>query len=332
MNAQNGFEDVVGRESTIAFFRRTIIGNTVSHAYILQGEAGMGKEFLAKNFAKALLCESNTGTPCMTCPSCKKAKSGNHPDIIMVASEKDGSVGVDDIREKLVDTIDIRPYEGKYKVYIIPKAAGMTVQAQNALLKTLEEPPAYAVILLLADNAGKLLPTITSRCTMINLGPVSEEKIKDFLMQVMHVPEYQAALQARLSQGNPGKARKLAAMDDFYEKVQESLHYLKKSKDASFETRLEFSKKIAEDKKQLSEYLDIFEMWFRDVIYYKATKDMTGVAFNEELNGLSKRASESSYNGIQDILQSIVVARDRLAANVNPELAIRLLLDTIADN
>lgn len=113
---------------------------------------------LANLFAMTLLCETRDNEPCGKCHSCKQAESGNHPDIIRVTHEKPNSISVDDIRTQVNNTVDIKPYQGPYKVYIIPQADMMTPQAQNAILKTIEEPPSYAVFLLLTENAETLLP------------------------------------------------------------------------------------------------------------------------------------------------------------------------------
>ena len=147
------FKDVVGHKDILKYISSAVENNRVSHAYILNGERGSGKRMLANLFAMTLLCESGNSEPCGKCHSCRQAESGNHPDIIRVTHEKPNSISVDDIRTQVNNTVDIKPYQGPYKVYIIPQADLMTPQAQNAILKTIEEPPAYAVFLLLTENA-----------------------------------------------------------------------------------------------------------------------------------------------------------------------------------
>lgn len=124
---------------------------------------------MASLFAMTLQCEKHGVEPCMECPSCKKAQSQNHPDIIYVKHEKPNTISIDEIREQLINDVMIKPYSSPYKIYIIDEAQKLTLQAQNALLKTIEEPPAYAVVMLLADNPDALLPTISSRCVQLNL-------------------------------------------------------------------------------------------------------------------------------------------------------------------
>ena len=127
-----GFKDMIGHKQEIAHLKRAIETGKVSHAYIFSGEKGTGKKRLADAFAMTLQCASDGERPCGICHSCHQAASGNHPDIIYVRHEKPASIGVDDVREQLTGDIAIRPYNGKYKIYIIPEAEKLTVQAQNA--------------------------------------------------------------------------------------------------------------------------------------------------------------------------------------------------------
>ncbi len=151
------FQEIIGHDQIKEHFQKAIEYNKVSHAYILAGEAGMGRKSLANAFALTLLCEKGKSEPCMECHACKQVLSGSHPDLIYVSHEKPGTIGVDDIRKQINDTIMIRPYSSYYKVYIVDEAEKMTQQAQNALLKTIEEPPSYAVILLLTTNQEAFL-------------------------------------------------------------------------------------------------------------------------------------------------------------------------------
>ena len=197
-------EKVLGHEEVIRHLQNAVAMDQVSHSYIFAGEKGSGKKLLAKLFAMTLQCEKHGKEPCLQCGSCKKAMNRNHPDIIYVSHLKPNSIGIEDIREQLIADVEIKPYTGPYKIYIVDEAEKMTVQAQNALLKTIEEPPAYAVILLLANNNTSLLPTITSRCVTLNFKPVRDDLIKSYLMEELHVPDYQAEVSVAFAQGNVG--------------------------------------------------------------------------------------------------------------------------------
>lgn len=130
----------------------------------------------------------------MVCHSCKQVLGGNHPDLIYVTHSKPGSIGVDDIREQINDTIMIRPYSSYYKIYIVDEAEKMTVQAQNALLKTMEEPPSYAVIILITTNQEEFLPTILSRCVQLKLKPLKDFTVKSYLTEHLDIPEKEAEI------------------------------------------------------------------------------------------------------------------------------------------
>ena len=141
-----GFDDIIGHDWIKEHYQRAIKQKKISHAYILSGEEGMGKKSLAYAFSLSLFCQKGEDKPCLCCPACKQVISNNHPDLISVSHEKISSIGVDDIREQINDTILIMPYSSSYKIYIIDEAEKMTVQAQNALLKTIEEPPSYSIL------------------------------------------------------------------------------------------------------------------------------------------------------------------------------------------
>ena len=326
------FKDVVGHKDIINYIRNAVREDKVSHAYILNGERGAGKKMLADLFAATLLCEKGGPDPCNECHSCRQAESGNHPDIIKVTHEKPNSISVDDIREQVNNTIMIKPYQGPYKVYIIPQADMMTPQAQNALLKTIEEPPEYAVIMLLTENADTLLPTINSRCVMLKLRNIKDTLIKKYLMETMQVPDYKADMCTAFAQGNMGRAIMLANSEHFNEIRDEAVQLLKYINEMELSEIVQAVSRITAYKLEINDYLDIIMIWYRDVLIYKATKDVNGVVFADQLKYLKERANKSSYEGIETILDSLEKAKARLKANVNFDLVMELLLLTIKEN
>ncbi len=327
-----GFNEIVGHKEIIKHLQNSINLGKVSHAYIISGETGSGKTLLAASFAMTLQCQKRGIDPCLECSSCKRALSGNHPDIMYVTHEKSNSIGIEDIRSQLIDDVAIKPYCSSYKVYIVREAELLTLQAQNALLKTIEEPPAYAVILLLTSNQDALLPTITSRCVKLSLRPVKENMVKEYLMETMHLPDYQASIDAAFSQGNIGRAKKMAQSEEFSILTEKALNLLKKSKEMEWNDLMDAVKELTQTKESVYEYLDLYIMWFRDVLLYKATKDVDGVVFKNQLNSIKERAKRSSYEGIEKIIDAIIKAKERLHANVNFELAMELLFMTIREN
>ena len=180
-----GFSDIIGHEQIIGHLKNAIALDKVSHAYIFNGPKLSGKMMLAEAFAMALQCEGEGTRPCLLCRSCKQAVDHNQPDIIYVSHEKPNTIGVDDIRTQINNDIVIKPYSSRYKVYIVDEAEKMNQQAQNALLKTIEEPPAYAFFILTAEQPDSLLQTVRSRCTKFALEPsqaaVSDEEAASLL-------------------------------------------------------------------------------------------------------------------------------------------------------
>ena len=265
---------------------------------------------MAGTFAATLQCEAGGTEPCQKCDSCKKAMGKNHPDIIMVSHEKPGTITIDEIRDQVIHDVDIRPYYSPYKIYIIADADMMTPQAQNALLKTIEEPPEYAVIMLLTNNIGGLLPTIQSRCVRLDLKVVND---------------------ASFAQGSIGKAKEAATSQEFAEMTQNALRILKYANTMEVYELSDAIKNLSAEKQNINEYLDIFQFWFRDVLMFKATREIDNLVFKQEINYIKEQAKVRSYENLEKILDSIQKTKVRLKANVNFELALELLFLTIRE-
>lgn len=325
------FNNIIGQEQMIEHFKSAIQMDKVSHAYIIQGDYDSGKKLMASAFAKALQCEQKGIEPCNHCASCLQADTGNQPDIIYVSHEKPNSIGIHDVREQINGSIGIKPYSSDYKIYIVDEAEKMTAEAQNALLKTIEEPPAYAVIFLLTTNLGKLLPTILSRCVVLNIQPVKDELIKKHLLS-LGVEERQAEFCTAFSMGNVGKAIRVATSEEFNEIKNDCVHMLKYAKDMQVYELIQAVKELAKYKLQIYDYLDFMLMWYRDVLLLKATGNANSLIYQEEYSSIRDIGKRSSYEGIQKIIEEIEKAKVRLRANVNFELTIELLWLTIKEN
>ncbi len=340
------WNDVVGLTQLTDNLQNAIKHNKISHAYLIQGEKLSGKRMIADIFARALQCEAGkalsehqetlfempseaTGPrPCNQCRSCKQAINGNHPDIIYVTHEKPNVISVDNIRQQVNGDIDIKPYSGDYKIYIIDEAEKMNVQAQNALLKTLEEPPSYAVILLLATRAEAMLQTILSRCVVLNTKPVPDDLIKHYLMQKVEIPDYRASICASFARGNVGRAIELASNEVFDHMKSSVLGLLKHITELETNQIAAEVKKITEEKFDTNDYLDLCFIWYRDVLLYKACGGFGSscpVIFKEELTALESAAKYYHYEAIERIIHAIDRARSRIAANVNFDLTMELM-------
>lgn len=326
------FEDIIGQEQIKEHFQKSLETGKISHAYIINGERSAGKEFIAQIFAMALQCEAKEGKPCGQCHSCKQALSGNQPDIIRVTHEKPNTIGVDDVRAQINNDIGIKPYSSPYKIYIMNEAEKMTPQAQNALLKTLEEPPAYGIIFLLTTNVNSLLQTILSRCVVLNMKPVRDELMRDYLMKTLQVPDYRAEVCIAFARGNVGKAKMLASSEDFETVKEEALSLLKYIVDMDTTEVVAAIKKISEYQMDVNDYFDIISIWYRDVLLFKATNDAGHLVFKDEIQQIRRVAGRTSYEGIERVLVALEKAKQRLDANVNFELTLELLLLEIKEN
>ena len=325
------FQEILGHDTIKQHFQKAIELHKVSHAYILSGEAGMGRKSLAHAFALTLLCEKGGSQPCMNCHACKQVLSGNHPDLIHVTHEKPSSIGVDDIREQVQDTIMIRPYSSYYKVYIMDEAEKMTVQAQNALLKTIEEPPSYAVIILLTTNEDLFLPTILSRCVQLKLQSLKDSVIQKYLEESMGISESDARLYTAFARGNLGKAIKISGSEEFRQMYEKLLQMLRNIKNLDISQLLNYSKELKEEM-DIYECLDFMQVWYRDSLMFKVTNDPNLLIFKDEYSVISEMSRQTGYDGFENILQAIEKARIRLEANVNMELAMELMFLVMKEN
>ena len=176
-----GFEALLGNVQLKTNLAQSIGKGHISHFYLISGPVGSGKRTLAKLLAAAILCREEK-KPCLHCAACRKVMDGSHPDFITVDDPEKKTVTVELIRQARAD-IYVRPNESEHKIYLFPRAQDMGLPGQNALLKVLEEPPAYGVFLLLTDNPDKLLPTVRSRCTELHMQPLPEDILRQRLRE-----------------------------------------------------------------------------------------------------------------------------------------------------
>lgn len=323
------FTEIVGHEQIKEHMQAAIRDKKPFHAYLFQGEEGVGKEALARTFAAGLQCQSESADkPCKECVSCRQMESGNQPDVIWVTREK-ASLGVDEIREQLCNTMDIKPFSSPYKIYLVPEAEKMTEAAQNALLKTIEEPPEYGIVILMTSNISALLPTIQSRCLTMEFRPLSTAVVESYVKEHCQVPDYQARASAAFAQGNLGKAMRYAKSEDFIERKDHIISLLRHVEQMDLSEMLAVIKDLGTHKDEVRDYIDLMVLWYRDVLLFKATKDINQLLFQDEASYISREASHRSYEKIEEILQAFEKAKVRLRANVNFDITMELMLLTL---
>ena len=328
----SNFKNIIGHEQIIQHMSTALKNKKISHAYIFEGPNGSGKNMLARAFAKALECEAGYGDACDMCRSCHQMDTGNQPDVKWLVHEKPATISVDDVRTQINGDMAIKPYSSKYKIYIVDEAEKMNEQAQNALLKTIEEPPAYGIILLLTNNLEAMLPTILSRCIVFHLKPVSTEKIVNYLEKELNVPDYKAHICAAVSQGVIGKAIAMASSEDFNDLQYHVLNIVKNIHDMDIYEVIETVRHLSAYKTDINDVIDMMMVWYRDVLILKVTKDANTIVYKDEYRALMNQAKRSSYEGINTIIQSLEKAKARLAANVNFDIAMEMMLLAMKEN
>lgn len=324
-----GFEKVVGHQTVITHLNNSIQSGRVAHCYLFVGEDGIGKRMVATEFAKKLLCETPDGPearPCGTCPACVAVDRGSHPDLKYILHEKPATIGVDDVREQLNGDIVIRPYRADRKIYIIDEAELLNVQAQNAILKTIEEPPSYAVILLLSNNRDIFLETIRSRSVLVEFQPLRREEVARYV-EAHFPPTKERAFALDHCRGNIGRALHLMEDENAREFVAVVQAILEKLPKLSVTERIKALEELSQDREDVKEVLELFLSWYRDVAVFKATGDAKQVqSGNQDITKIEQAAQAYSFAALGRIFEKVRETKELLRANVNPESAFENLL------
>ena len=324
------FREIWGNARMVEHLKTAAAGGRVSHAYLFIGGAGAGKGMMANTFAKALQCEAKGwATPCGTCKSCAAFDHKNHPDIIYVRGEKKNLL-VDDIREQILETVDLKPYQYEKKIYIIEKADTMNIQAQNALLKTLEEPPAHAMFLLLAEREEAFLQTILSRVVTMKLRPISEADVAAYLVQKAHLLEEDARVYAAYAQGRIGQALELMEDEAFRAMRQELLEKLKALPSMPEGDAYLLAKDWEVYKNDLR-FLDIIEVWYRDLLAAKSLREERYLIQRDQKEAIFRGAAEPPEKLAKKV-QAVQQARKRLEQNANFRLTLEVMLMELKEN
>jgi len=252
----------------------------------------------------AILCDNIKDTePCGTCISCITFQSGNHPDVVFVRTQKK-SIGIDDVREQIVEGISILPYSSQKRIYIIEKAHTLTVPAQNALLKTLEDGPKYAVFLLLSQNHKAFLSTILSRCAMYKIAPLCNADVIAYLISHGIAADH-AAIAASSASGSIGRALAIATDESFMPFRNEILDVARDIENKDIIEIFAAAKSLESHKERIIEALDILCIYFRDILVFGQT--------NNELNTIRK-------------IRTIDDTRQKLNQNCNFLLTMEIML------
>ena len=320
------FEQIYGQPGVLAELTRSFRAGSVVHAFLIHGEAGCGKRTLAMTLSMALHCEQKGSQPCLECGPCKRMLAGTHPDHIVVKNDKT-IISVDEVRE-LIDALSEKPYEGGFRTVVIEDADKLNDRAQNALLKTLEEPDGRTVFFLLTARKEALLPTIRSRCRPVFMPRLPEDTVERELLGRGVKPD-RAAYAARLSQGVLGRALELAGENPYYAARDEALALLNRLRGREDIPAVQSGwddKRKSEDWLRL---LDALETVLRDVMRVQAGLAPIDVAIEDELSRLAERFT---FSAVACIMEETVSVRKRLSAHVQWRSAAEPLLLKIVED
>ncbi len=316
------FSKIIGQQDAVKIMQDALKSGRINHAYLFAGKEGTGKKSLAYEFARAIFCQESRSDSCDQCLSCRKIEHGNHPDLKYINTDEESKViKIEQIRELQMD-LAFKPYESSHKVYIIDNAAAMTLQAANSLLKTLEEPPTYAVIILLATEIEHLLPTVVSRCQLVKLSLIPRELIRKYLKRE-GIKEEQTRLFSMLAAGSLGRALQLAQDENFFNFRKNILDFLMNLPDTG---TVEIFKQVDEMVKALDENYPLFDLlssWYHDIIMREKGNKEEIVNY-DYLRGIEKQQGYSLPELIA-IIELINEYYNYIKSNVKTDLALQVL-------
>lgn len=326
------FSAVLGHDGAKAHLQAALADRQMSHAYLIEGTHGVGKKTLANAFIKTLLCQNpiqgGNGQQdcCNRCRSCRSFDHENHPDVRRIRAAQDkNTISVKQIRDELVKDISVRPYGSRYKIYIVEEAERLTIEAQNAMLKTLEEPPAYGLILLLAESSAAFLPTILSRCVKISLQPLDTGLVQKELGR-QGIDAGRAGIAATFAQGSIGQALKLCEDEDFEELRQALFRFLGQLPSLSQLEVLRGAQLWEQYKGEQDALFSLLLIWYRDILVYQETRNPAQIICTDQLAAIQKLASYYDNRKLIRITDQVLDIHKKLKANANPALAIDCLL------
>jgi len=331
---------IVGQSRAVSLLQRSLEQGAMSHAYLLVGPPHVGKMTLALDLARLVNCQGDK-PPCALCDACKKISSGNHADVQVIGMNSIGSsndkprteIGIDQVRE-LQHSSSLPPFEGRYKVFIIDGAELMSTEAANCLLKTLEEPSAGVLFILLTANESVLPATVVSRCQRLELRPLATAQVGVALSERWGVEAQKAGLLARLSHGCLGRAISAVGDDSLLEQRNQRLDKLLDITMADYEERFGYASQLValfgQGRGLVQEILDLWLDWWRDLLLVRLGCG-DGITNIDRKDALVELAQGYSLAEIRAFISSIQAAAEQLRQNANPRLALEVLMLSIPE-
>ncbi len=310
------YDVIIGHSLIQKKLRQAVEADRTVSAYLFCGNAGIGKKTMARAFAASLLCQSPIdGGPCHSCASCRLLASGNHPDYLVLEIPEDKkTIGVELVREQIIKEAYVRPFHAGRKVFVIENSEALTLEAQNALLKILEEPPAYAVFLLLSPTTDQLLQTVLSRCLKFKFLPLSDSLCRDYFNRQV-AEEGRKNLAASFSQGNIGRGLTILYDEEYYQLYQTTLAQL-----AAFpENRsalVNMQQYFGQNRERIHDIIDFMLIFLRDAMRQKISKNSRLICADHK-SSVERFAHAYSPGGLVRTTEAVLDFRKRLLKNAS---------------
>ena len=323
--SMKAFDKIIGNEDAKLYFNKAVKDKQLSHSYIFEGPYGVGKKTFALELAKFILCENEDSNerPCNKCKACHMINSKTHPDVIHI--EKDTKVTkVENIRENIVREMEIKPYQSDYKIVIVKAADSINIQGQNALLKTIEEPPSYGIIILVCENIASLLPTIKSRCIVVRFNPIDKLQMKAYLNE-KGIVGVQQDIYGKLSDGSIGVVEDILNDETYMEIRKQSITYLERLDKAQVMEVYDIVKEITDQKEDIEKILQFWLCWYRDIAVVKAAGQQD-LYYKDYQQQLLDTAYKLTYNKVSQNIESIKGAILDIKQNIYSTFVIENLL------
>ncbi len=319
-----GFSEIIGQQRSLEILRLAMGNGRLHHAYLFVGPEGVGKRTVALGLAKGLHCDEAANDFCGRCAACARIQNGNHPDVRVVeilAGKKE--VSIQQVRE-VERELNFRSFSGKRKIAIIDPATSMNLSAQNALLKTLEEPPQDSLLILIAANAGGLLPTLRSRCLRLPFGPLARDAVAGFLITHKGIAKEEARFLAVVSMGSLGAALRLDK-EEFLERRRSWAEKVSSLTSGDYRAASEAAEAIASNKEESLQFLEWAETWYRDLLIHAVTENSAETINVDMLAEIRSQAANGQVERLLLTFAQTARAAGRIQRNLNRRMVLESL-------
>lgn len=319
------FAEIIGHQAQIETLRVALAKNRLHHAYLFAGPEGVGKRALALALAKAVHCTEMGNDSCGECVNCARIRDGNHPDVRLIEplmGKKE--ISIQQIRE-IERQLNFRSFSGGKKIAILDPATLMNLSAQNALLKTLEEPPQDSLLILIAPTAGGLLPTLRSRCLRLSFAPLKREHIFSYLLSKKGVKQEEAEFLSAMAVGSLGTALKIDS-EELREKRHNWMELLSSLKAGDCRAAIAAAETLAHSRDDALKFLEWAESWYRDLLIHAISQDSAGLINRDMLAWIEDESPNVKLEHVLSSMAQTVEAAAEIQRNLNRRMVIENLL------